>query len=129
MPGVQSANYGWFEPIPLHHLIWSTPSREATIQYMLTVSTTSLKDTLSECLQRVQDGETILILDEGRIVAELRPPQPGHTPATTVNVWASLVRQGLITPAERTKSRPPPALALIPFEQVMADLDEAREDR
>jgi antitoxin (DNA-binding transcriptional repressor) of toxin-antitoxin stability system len=53
-----------------------------------------LKNRLSENLRAVKAGETILITNRGRVVAQLEPPQPGRD---------KLIREGLV-------QREPPAV-------------------
>ena len=46
---------------------------------MRTIGTKALKTRLSECLRIVAGGETVLVTDRDRVVAELTPPRPGRT--------------------------------------------------
>jgi len=88
-----------------------------------------LKNKLSEYVRLVQGGETILVTDRDRVVAELVPPQAGRSPAVADAVLAELVRKGWLTPAARPLAGPPPRAPLAPFEELMRELDEARADR
>ncbi len=88
-----------------------------------------LKNKLSEYVRLVQGGETILVTDRDRVVAELVPPQAGRSPAVADAVLAELVRKGWLTPPARALSGPPPRAALIAFEELMREFDEARADR
>jgi antitoxin (DNA-binding transcriptional repressor) of toxin-antitoxin stability system len=88
-----------------------------------------LKNKLSEYVRLVQGGETILVTDRDRVVAELVPPQAGRSPLVADAVLAELVRQGWCSPAARPLTGPPPRAPLIPFEELMSELDEARADR
>ncbi|HEU4368841.1 MAG TPA: prevent-host-death protein [Methylomirabilota bacterium] len=88
-----------------------------------------LKNKLSEYVRLAQGGETILVTDRDRVVAELVPPQAGRSPAVADAVLAELVRKGWITPAARPLTAPPPRAPVIAFEELMRELDDARADR
>jgi antitoxin (DNA-binding transcriptional repressor) of toxin-antitoxin stability system len=88
-----------------------------------------LKNKLSEYVRLAQGGETILVTDRDRVVAELVPPREGRAPAVADAVLAELVRKGWITPAARPLSGPPPRVPVATFEELMRELDEDRADR
>ncbi len=88
-----------------------------------------LKNRLSEYVRLVQGGETVLVTDRDRVVAELVPPQAGRSPAVADAVLAELVRNGWVTPAACPLTGPPPRAPVIAFEELMRELDEARADR
>jgi antitoxin (DNA-binding transcriptional repressor) of toxin-antitoxin stability system len=64
---------------------------------------------LSEYLREVQTGETILVTDRGRVVAEVRSPGATDAGGDTVEqrlqraVDAGLVRRATVPPEEREK--------------------------
>jgi antitoxin (DNA-binding transcriptional repressor) of toxin-antitoxin stability system len=88
-----------------------------------------LKNKLSEYVRLARSGETILVTDRDQVVAELGPPQAGRSPAAADAVYEQLVRDGVITPAVRPLKGPPPRSAhLIPFAELMRELDEDRAD-
>lgn len=88
-----------------------------------------LKNKLSEYVRLAQGGETILVTDRDRVVAELVPPRAGRSPAVADAVLAELVRNGWVTPAARPLTASPPRAPVIPFEELMRELDDARSDR
>jgi antitoxin (DNA-binding transcriptional repressor) of toxin-antitoxin stability system len=88
-----------------------------------------LKNKLSEYVRLVQGGETVLVTDRDRVVAELVPPQAGRSPAVADAVMAELMRKGWVTPAARPLTVPPRRHPVIAFEQLMHELDESRADR
>jgi antitoxin (DNA-binding transcriptional repressor) of toxin-antitoxin stability system len=88
-----------------------------------------LKNKLSEYVRLAQGGETILVTDRDRVVAELVPPAAGRSPAVADAVLAELVRNGWVTPAARPLTALPPRAPVFSFEELMRELDEARADR
>jgi antitoxin (DNA-binding transcriptional repressor) of toxin-antitoxin stability system len=88
-----------------------------------------LKNKLSEYVRLAQGGETILVTDRDRVVAELVPPRGGRSPAVADAVLAELVRKGWVTPPVRPLAGAPPRATVAPFEELMRELDEDRSDR
>ena len=95
---------------------------------MRTVGIKTLKNKLSEYVRAAAAGETVVITDRGRAVAEIVPPQirPGLTPFQQRGM-----REGWLAPAERPFSRLPPRkpIAGYSLEQLLAELDSDRQDR
>jgi antitoxin (DNA-binding transcriptional repressor) of toxin-antitoxin stability system len=95
---------------------------------MRSVGLKVLKNKLSEYVRLAAAGETVLVTDRDRVVAELVPPQPGrHT--TEADFLAELVRKGLARPAKIPPGDPPPRKPIMSFDELMRDLDRDREDR
>ena len=93
---------------------------------MRTVGLKTLKNKLSEYVRAAAAGETVVITDRGRPVAEINPPSRPKKES----VIERGIREGWITPAVRGPDWPPegkpvPGLTL---EDILADLDEARKD-
>ena len=92
---------------------------------MRTVGLKILKNKLSEYVRLATAGETIVVTDRNRVVAELVPPR-----REPVSVIERGVREGWIRPATRGTDWPPPKpIPGLTLEQLMADLDRDREDR
>lgn len=89
-----------------------------------------LKNKLSEYVRAANAGETILVLDRERVVAELNPPAPGR-PANRADAWMEeQIRLGNITPALNPwPGKPPRRFPMVPFDQLMRDIEADREDR
>jgi antitoxin (DNA-binding transcriptional repressor) of toxin-antitoxin stability system len=88
-----------------------------------------LKNKLSEYVRRAANGETILVTDRDRVVAELNPPSAGRA-TTAGSVWfEDAVRKGWIRPALLKGPLPPPPAPIMSLEQLMKQLDEDRGDR
>jgi antitoxin (DNA-binding transcriptional repressor) of toxin-antitoxin stability system len=95
-----------------------------------TVGLKVLKNKLSEYVRLASQGEIVLIADRDRVVAELVPPQPGRAETVSDAVLASLVREGVVTPAlvgPGPRPRTPPPTEKL--RDVLADLDADRADR
>jgi prevent-host-death family protein len=94
---------------------------------MYTVGLKILKNKLSEYVRLAAAGETIVITDRGRVVAEIVSPRR-HQHETFVERG---VREGWLTPATDQSSRLPPRKPIpgLTLEQLLADLDRDREDR
>jgi antitoxin (DNA-binding transcriptional repressor) of toxin-antitoxin stability system len=88
-----------------------------------------LKNKLSEYVRLAQGGETILVTDRDRVVAELVPPRQGRGPRVADAVLADLVRKGWVTPPARPLTGAPPRAPLAAFETLMRELAEDRADR
>src|SRR3954463_15736981 len=96
---------------------------------MKTVGLKVLKNKLSEYVRIAASGETVLVTDRDRVVAELVPPQPEHMRPKKESVIERGVREGWITPAKVKGPLPPPPPAVMTLEEVLEDLDWSRADR
>lgn len=67
----------------------------------------ALNSSLSEYLRLAAGGETVLVTDRGRVVAEIGPPQGKRIPILTDAMLADAVRKGWLTPALSPGSEPP----------------------
>ncbi len=95
---------------------------------MRTVGIKTLKNRLSEYLRLVAAGETILVTDRDRVVAELRPPAVTH-PWLADPRLADMVRRGVLTLPAGTDGPLPPRIPVMSLDALLADLDESRADR
>jgi len=95
---------------------------------MRTVGLKTLKNKLSKYVRAAASGETVLVTDRGRVVAEIVPhnPEAGLTPFQQKGV-----REGWLTPAKRPFAPLPPRQPIPGYtlEQLLTDLDRDREDR
>jgi antitoxin (DNA-binding transcriptional repressor) of toxin-antitoxin stability system len=83
-----------------------------------------LKDKLSEYVRLVAGGETVLVTDRDRVVAELVPPREGRSP-----LLADAVRRGWVTPGGRVSEPLPPRRPVAPVRRILEDLARDRADR
>jgi prevent-host-death family protein len=96
---------------------------------MTTVGLKTLKNKLSKYVRLAASGETVVITDRNRVVAEIVPPR--QPPDKAESVLERGVREGWITPAKIRDGSPPPRKPIkgYSFDQLMADLERDREDR
>jgi antitoxin (DNA-binding transcriptional repressor) of toxin-antitoxin stability system len=90
-----------------------------------------LKNKLSEYVRLAASGETVLVTDRDRVVAELVPPQAGRSPLLADAFLAEAVREGWITPPSFAgpAAGPPPRKPVMSFEDLMRDLQQDRDTR
>ncbi|HWE74486.1 MAG TPA: hypothetical protein VG328_15085 [Stellaceae bacterium] len=96
---------------------------------MRAVGLKTLKNKLSEYVRLASGGETVLVTDRDRVVAELIPPQAGRAATLADANLAEAVRRGWITPPTMRSEGPPPSLPVAPLATLLRELDEDRSDR
>ncbi len=96
---------------------------------MQTVGIKALKNNLSEYIRAVAAGDTVLVTDRGRVVAEIIPARIGSDTPTAEQRLAELARLGLVTPAKRPLSGPPPHVPVASIDVLLKGLESDREDR
>lgn len=96
---------------------------------MRAVGLKTLKNRLSEYVRLVASGETVLVTDRDKVVAELGPPRPGRASALADAALAEAVRQGWLTPPALASGDPPPRLPVAPLATLLRELGEDRSDR
>jgi antitoxin (DNA-binding transcriptional repressor) of toxin-antitoxin stability system len=88
-----------------------------------------LKNRLSEYVRLAAGGETVLVTDRDRVVAELVPPQHGRSATVDDALLAEAVRQGWLVPPRARPGSPPPRRPIAPWSELAAQLDRERADR
>ena len=97
---------------------------------MRSVGIKALNSRLSEYVRLAASGETILVTDRDRVVAELGPLRETRSPILADAFLADAVRSGVLTPPALTASGPPPTPTPVArLDEVLAELDENRRDR
>jgi len=96
---------------------------------MSEVGIKALKNRLSEYVRAAAAGETVLVTDRGRVVAELIAPRVRAGAPPAEQRLAELARQGLLTPASRPLRGPPPRLPVASREDLLRELEADRGDR
>ncbi len=101
----------------------------ATFLRVRVVGIKTLKDKLSEYVRLAAAGETVLITDRDRVVAELTPPRPARAERVPDALLADAVREGLVTPAALPTGAPPELPGVAPLEKILGELERDRGDR
>lgn len=97
---------------------------------MRAVGIKELNNRLSEYVRLAESGETVLVTNRDRIVAEMGPPRKTGNPLEDNPRLAELVRKGVITPAAVPfEGEPPGGPPVMTLEQLLRALDEDRADR
>lgn len=94
---------------------------------MRTVGLKVLKNKLSEYVRAASAGETVLVTDRHRVVAELVPPRAEAL--SDEEFLAQEAREGRVKLATDRSGTPPPRLAVASFEEIMREIEQDREDR
>ena len=88
-----------------------------------------LKNKLSEYVRMAERGETVLVTDRDRVVAEIVPPEKTRSPVLADALLAEAVRQGWITPPALSSPTPPPRNPVMSVRELKRQLDDDRSDR
>jgi len=85
-----------------------------------------LKNRLSEYVRLAASGETVLVTDRDRVVAELVPPREGRSEMLADVLLADAVRRGWITPPTLPPGGPPPRAPVAPLADLLQELTHDR---
>ncbi len=96
---------------------------------MLAVGLKVLKNKLSEYVRIAARGETILVTDRDRVVAELSAPRQERSEMVADARLAELVRQGWLSPPVLPKGGVPARSPVKALADVMTELGADRSDR
>jgi antitoxin (DNA-binding transcriptional repressor) of toxin-antitoxin stability system len=88
-----------------------------------------LKNKLSEYVRLAANGETVLVTDRDRVVAQLAPPGEGRSPLLADALLAEAVRKGWLSPAVGAPGRLPPRQPVAPLATILSELDADRGER
>lgn len=88
-----------------------------------------MKNKLSEYVRLAEHGETVLVTDRDRVVAEIVPPDKSRSPLLADALLADAMRQGLITPPALPSTDVPPRKPVMSFRQLKRELDKDRSER
>jgi prevent-host-death family protein len=96
---------------------------------MRTVGLKVLKNKLSEYVRAAAAGETVLVTDRKRVVAELVPPRAEEL-LSDKEFLAKEAREGRVRPATlHGAAALPPRQPIASFAEIMRELEQDREDR
>ena len=88
-----------------------------------------LKNKLSEYVRLAAGGETVLITDRDRVVAELTPPAAGRAATVHDAALAEAVREGWLTPPLLAGGPPPAAPSVTTLRALLRELRADRDRR
>ena len=88
-----------------------------------------LKNKLSEYVRLAAGGETVLVADRDRVVAELGPPRPGRAELVSDALLAEAVREGWVQAPLVVAEGPPPRQPVASWEALSRELDGDRGER
>lgn len=97
---------------------------------MRSVGIKTLNNRLSEYIRLAASGETVLVTDRDRVVAEIGPPKETRSPFLADAMLAEAVRAGWLTPPVLPATGEPPASRPVaPLSDLLGELDEDRGER
>ena len=96
---------------------------------MRSVGIKTLKNKLSHYVRIAASGETVLVTDRDRVVAELGPPLPGRAERLLDANLAEAVRSGWISPPVTGPAGIPPRAPSMPLKDILTALHADRADR
>jgi len=96
---------------------------------MRSVGLKVLKNRLSEYVRLAERGETVLVTDRDRVIAEITPPSEGRPRKVNDAELADAVRRGLITPPATSLGTPPRRAPVTTLSAVLSDLEDDRTER
>ena len=96
---------------------------------MRAVGLKTLKNKLSEYVRLAAGGETVLVTDRDRVVAELVPPGEGRSALLGDAMLAEAVRRGWVAPPLVGPVGAPPRKPVAKLNELLAELEQDRRDR
>jgi antitoxin (DNA-binding transcriptional repressor) of toxin-antitoxin stability system len=89
---------------------------------MRSVGLKELKNKLSEYLRLAAAGETVLVTNRDRVVAEIGPPSPTRSPALSDALWSDPCRQGWIAPPILIGREAPALKPIVTIDELLSNL-------
>jgi antitoxin (DNA-binding transcriptional repressor) of toxin-antitoxin stability system len=96
---------------------------------MRSVGLKTLKNKLSEYVRLAAGGETVLVTDRDRIVAEIGPPNPARSSILSDELLLDAFRQGWMTPPISVGRGPPARKPVTTIGELLSNLQRDRTDR
>jgi antitoxin (DNA-binding transcriptional repressor) of toxin-antitoxin stability system len=96
---------------------------------MLAVGLKVLKNKLSEYVRMAAGGETILVTDRDRVVAELSPPRLRRAEMVADAQLADIVRHGWLSPPLLVDAGVPERKPVTQLARLLDQLDADRQER
>ena len=97
---------------------------------MRSVGIKVLNSRLSEYVRLAASGETVLVTDRDRVVAEIGPPRETRSPMLADALLAEAVRKGWLTPPTLPATGEPlTPKRVAPLRTLLGELDTDRSER
>lgn len=97
---------------------------------MRSVGIKVLKNKLSEYVRLAASGETVLVTDHDRVVAQITAPDAGRSPFVADALLAEAVRKGWLTPPLTGEGGAPPVPpGETALDELLSELDADRSER
>jgi antitoxin (DNA-binding transcriptional repressor) of toxin-antitoxin stability system len=96
---------------------------------MRSVCLKTLKNKLSEYVRLAAGGETVLITDNDRVVAEIGPPNPVRSAMLSDALLLDAFRQGWMAPPISVGRGPPARKPVMMIDELLSHLQSDRADR
>ena len=96
---------------------------------MRSVGLKVLKNKLSEHVRLAARGETVLVTDRDRVVAEIVPPRDGRSEWLADAQLAAMIRDGVLRPLPGPRGVVSPRKPVCPTEDLLPELDQDRGER
>jgi antitoxin (DNA-binding transcriptional repressor) of toxin-antitoxin stability system len=95
---------------------------------MRSVGLKTLKNKLSEYVRLAAGGETVLVTDRDRVVAEIGPSGPARNSILSDALLLDAFRQGWMTPPISVGRGPPARKPIMTINELLNDLQRDRAD-
>lgn len=99
------------------------------IERMRAIGIKALKNKLSQYVKLAAAGETVLVTDRDKVVAELVPPRAERSLEAGDALLADAVRKGWIVPPAVTSNKPPEGLPVTTIKELLTELEADRGER
>ena len=99
------------------------------IGVMRSVGLKTLRNKLSEYVRLAAGGETVLVTDRDRVVAEIGPPSPTRSSVLSDARLVDAFRQGGMTPPISVERGPPARQPVMTIDELLSNLQRDRADR
>jgi antitoxin (DNA-binding transcriptional repressor) of toxin-antitoxin stability system len=96
---------------------------------MRSVGLKTLKNKLSEYVRLAAGGETVLVTDRDRVVAEIGPPNPARSSMLSDALLLDAFRHGWMTAPISVGRGPPARKPVMTINELLSDLQRDRADR
>lgn len=95
---------------------------------MRAVGLKALHSRLGEYVRLAASGETVLVTEDDRVIAEIGPPRETRSPILADAFLVDAVRNGWLTPPALPGAGEPPA-PVARLGEILAELDSDRRER